>query len=419
MNKILNKKSLLIILILIYVITTSILTSLDGGDFEVYLDAARKMSNNLNIYNPPFVKGLQYFYSPFFAYLLIPFRNHVFISEFFWSLLSYFLLYRSFKLLIQYFDVIELTNKQYKAWIILIALLSIQFILYNVSMIQVTFFLLWAILESINQIKNGNNLIGGIILGLAINIKLMPILILPFLFYRGYIKGLSITIFTFIILLFIPIIGFGPHYNMFLLSEWWHIINPSNKEHLFETGIGTHSLVALLPVYLTETIGEMNYKRNIFNLNYQTVEIITNITRLFILSLSLFYFKSMPFQKEVNKLKSIWEISYFILIIPLLFPHQQKYAFILAIPMITYILYFYISTFKNKRSYGYNLTLYTFAISMLFFSPLYGSDIIGKFLFRLTQHYRFLTFSTLLLIPISIYCSPKKLFKLNNTVSSN
>ena len=117
----------------------------------------------------------------------------------------------------------------------------------------------------------------------------MPILILPFLFYRGYIKGLSITIFTFIILLFIPIIGFGPHYNMFLLSEWWHIINPSNKEHLFETGIGTHSLVALLPVYLTETIGEMNYKRNIFNLNYQTVEIITNITRLFIFCMTQSY----------------------------------------------------------------------------------------------------------------------------------
>jgi len=125
----------------------------------------------------------------------------------------------------------------------------------------------------------------------------------------------------------------------------------------------------------------------------------------------LFYLRTLPFKKENNKLKSFWELSFFALIIPLLLPHQQKYAFILCLPMISYLLYFYITTYQLiifKKSTGYYFSFIIFIISMLLYSPLYGSDVIGKFLFIYTQHYKFLTFATLFIIPISIYCNPKK-----------
>lgn len=311
--------------------------------------------------------------------------------------------------MISYFETESMTVKKYNYWIFFILLFSIQFILYNVAMIQITLFLLWAIFESLNFIFNGKNVIGGIILGIAINIKLMPILILPYLFYRGYFKSILIIVLTFITLMYIPSISLGFKFNNVLLSEWWKIINPSNKEHLFETGIGTHSIVALIPVYLTNTVGEMHYQRNFLNLSYHTVEIIINITRIGIVLLSILYFSSPPFKKEMNKIKTFWEISYFVLIIPLLLPHQQKYAFILAIPMITYLIYFFINTYKIQSSKSHTIVLYTFILSLLFFSPLYGSDIIGKFLFDYTQHFRLLTIATIILIPISIFCNPKKI----------
>ncbi len=412
MIKSLKTIKVLPIFLWLFVIVTSVFTVANGGDFDVYLDAAKKLSNQSNIYAPPFAKGLQYYYSVFFAWLLIPFSNLVFFTEILWSLLSYLLLYRAFLITREYFDLAIFSKKEYRLWVFLIALFSLQFVIYNVSMIQITFFLLWALIESLNQILKGKYVLGGFILGLAINIKLMPILIWPYLFYRGHFKALTVSVLTFVLLLFVPAISLGWHFNMFLLNEWWTIINPSNKEHLFETGIGTHSIVALLPVYLTETVGEMPFKRNILNLSHQTVEIIINISRLLILSLSLFYFRSLPFKKEINKLKLFWEFSYFILLIPLLLPHQQKYAFILAIPMISYLLYFYIATFQNKRSIAYNLTFYVFLVCLLFYSPIYGSDVVGKYLFNFTQHYRLLSFSTLLIIPISIFCSPDKLQKL-------
>ena len=403
-----SKNTILKAVLLLFVVVSSILTARDGGDFDVFLNAAQKLNNGQNIYQPPFAKGLQYYYSVFFALVLIPFSYQIFITEVLWSLLSYFLLYRTFKLAQGYFDFSTFTKKQYHTWVILTALLSLQFILYNVAMVQITIFLLWTIFESIHLMETKKNILGGTLLGMAINIKIMPVLILPYLFYRGYFKAFLIAVFTFIALLYLPAVFIGQEYNQFLLSEWWLIINPGQKEHLFETGIGMHSITAMLPVYLTETTGEMDYQRNILNIDPQYIGLIINIARLFILSLSLFYLRSWPFKKENDPLKSYWEISFFVLTIPLLLPHQQKYAFLLAIPMVSYLLYFFIKTFDRQQDIRYRIALYTFVISMLVYSPLYGMDVIGKFLFKFTQHYRVMTFCTLLLIPVSIYCNPKK-----------
>ena len=75
------KQKFLIIGIALIYIALSIVSALDGGDFDVYLDAAIKLNNGDNIYAPPFIKGLQYFYSPLFALVLIPFSWNFLITE--------------------------------------------------------------------------------------------------------------------------------------------------------------------------------------------------------------------------------------------------------------------------------------------------------------------------------------------------
>jgi hypothetical protein len=211
----------------------------------------------------------------------------------------------------------------------------------------------------------------------------------------------------FILLLYLPAIFIGFKYNQFLLSEWWTAINPGNNEHILEPGIGRNGLSALLPVYLTPTVGDMPFKRNILALPVREVEIIINITRVVFLSFSLFFLRTVPFKKENNKLKIFWEMSYFILLIPLLLPHQHKYDFLLDIPMITYLIYFFYAKGINNKNDGSVLGL--FIVATLLFSPIYGSDIIGTFLFRYTQHYRLLSISAIMLIPIALYCNPVKL----------
>src|SRR5258708_98508 len=401
-----NQKILIFIFVVIALVTAYI-SCTDGGDFDVYLDAAKKLTNRQNIYVPPFIKGgLQYFYSVFFVLILSPFANHIFVTEFFWLLLSFFLLFRIKIIISHYFDNRKFTEKQNQIWFLISILLSFQFIVYDIALIQVTIFLLWSILESLYLIKTEKLVLAGLILALAINIKIMPIVILPYLFYRGHFKSLFTCIISFMTLLYLPSILIGWDYNSFLLSEWWKVINPANKEHMFETRIGTHSIVAWLPVFLTPTEGDMPFQRNLFNINYSTVMTIVNVARLVLLSLSILFLKSLPFKKESNPIKLFWEGSYFIMLIPLLMPHQQKYNFLLVLPMIIYILYFFLSTYGFERSVGYRMIFISFILCMIFYSPLYGADIIGWFLFRLTQHYRFLTFPTIFLIPIALYCNP-------------
>ncbi len=393
-------------------IVSCFISAADGGDFDVYLDAAAKLKQGDNIYQPPFVKGLQYYYSVFFALVLAPFSSLIFAAEVIWLLLSYFLLYRTWKLASGYFNLSAVSVKKYRYWVGFTALLALQFIMYNVAMIQVTIFLLWAIFESLNLIENKKPILAGVLLALAINIKIMPLLMLPYLLYKGHFKTLAAVVVFFVALLYIPALFIGIDYNNFLLAEWWAIINPANKEHVFETGIGVHSLTAMLPVYLTPTVGEMPYTRNIFNLTTQQAELVLNIARLFFLGLSLLFFKSLPFKKEDNKLKEYWQASYFVMLIPLLLPHQQKYALLFVLPMVMYLLYYFIVTYSAEKPRLYYVSLALFVISMLFYSPLYGADVIGKFLFEYTQHYRILTFATLLVIPIALYFNPDKLQKM-------
>ena len=405
----LKKSRILTALMLVYAIVSAIATAMDGGDFDVYLDASGKLSELKNIYSAPFIKGLQYYYSPFFAWLLIPVARHVFMTEVVFVIISYLFLYRSFQLMRNYYDFSKMPVVAQNTWAAVVLFFSIQFILYNVSMIQITFFLLWSILEALRLIESRRPLLSGALLGLAINIKLMPLLILPYLFYRGHFTVIFSMLLSFVFLLFVPALGIGFDFNMFLLSEWWSVINPVNKEHMFETGIGTHSVVALIPVFLTDTVGEIPVTRNFINLPHSLVEMITNLVRLFLLGLSLLFLRSWPFRSETNPVKRIWEISYFLLLIPLLMPHQQKYNFIFVIPMIAYLWYYHRVKFSSARNMVRQGSFIVFILAVAVFSPLYGSDVIGKKMFLLTQHFRLMTICTILLIPLSLICHPCKL----------
>lgn len=397
-----------IVLILLFVLLC-VNSVKKGGDFDVYLHAANKLSNGENIYVPPFLDGLNYYYSVFFAMLLIPFVNFPFTVELIWSLGSLVFLYRSFLLAQAYLPMEGWTEKRKTIFGIVLLVLGFQFIQYNILMIQITLFLLWGILESVRQIEKGNHILAGLLLALIINIKVMPILVLPYLLYRGHIKAFAWTVGLFFVLLYLPAVYVGWDENNFLLTEWWKIINPSNKEHVFEVEIGGHSLSALIPVLLTDTEILFSSKRNFIDLPEGTVEFILNVVRLALVGLTLFFLRSLPFKEEKSPLKKFWELSYIVFLIPLILPHQQKYAFVLCLPLVMYLLFYFFEKRKQGYSTGDKVALGIFALAMLNYSPLYGRDIIGRFLFEWTQYYRFLTFSSLLLIPVAMYCRPNQL----------
>jgi hypothetical protein len=405
-----NKKQPIIqYFLLLIVIAYCVLCAVKGGDFDVFLDAAQKLASQQNIYRPPFTKGLQYYYSPFFALLLIPFSYFPFvIPEFAWLLLSSLLLYRIWVLTSRYFNLTVLSQKQLKWWIFLVLFLAIRFLLYNYSMIQMTIFLLWATLESLALFEKKRFITGGLLLGFACTTKLLPILFLPYLLYRGYVKGFLSTVLSFVLLLFIPALFIGNQFNNFLLQEWWLVINPTNKENSLESDLGTHSLVSLIPVYLTETHNKIDLKRNFVDLTTTQAVLITNVIQLIFVLATLFFLRSLPLKRNTNKLQTIWECAYLFLLTPLLFPHQQKYAFLYILPAIIYLLYYLLIIFKIGGKNRFIL-LTVFSLNGLIFTPFISSDLLGRYAYDVLQHFRILSISTIGLCILLAICSATKL----------
>lgn len=409
--------SVLILLVVAYVVKEA----LGNGDFKVFLEAAKLIRNGENPYNKwIFVSEgnyCLYFYSPLWAVLLIPFSYLPnFIPNIIWLSANIFFLYRIYQLLKRFVELNSITRRQLHWILLLCIIMSLRFIQYNFGMIQMTIFLLWGVLESLRLIQDKKVVYGGILLALIINIKILPIVILPYLLYRSYIKGFVYTLIFSIVFLFLPILYTGWSTNNFLLTEWWSVINPANPEHLVETDLGPHSLTALVPTLLSETLGKISIPRNIFNLSENTATYALNITRLLLIILTLFFVKWPPFIHARNKLFQLRELAYIVLLIPLIFPHQQKYAFVLAIPALFYLSHFIIINLPLRRVVMTGIRWYTLMTIMclsFILMTLSTDGLIGREFNNITQHFKTITWGALLLIFALLLASPKITLKTN------
>ncbi|WP_183557114.1 glycosyltransferase family 87 protein [Mucilaginibacter sp. SP1R1] len=383
--------------------------SKNGHDFEVFVDAGGKIIHGQNIFKPPFAQNLQYYYSPLFALLLAPFSAlPIMIPQLLWIGFSYFLLYRIWILCVQYFDTSAFSKKQMQLWLLIAALLALRFILVDIGYVQMTTFLLWATLESMQLIKRGKYITGAALLALAINIKLLPLAFVLYLFYRNYTKAALLTCVFYVVYLFIPALYLGWQQNASLLKDWFSIINPANKEWNIESDDGPSSLVALIPVYLTDTTGILSFKRNFVNLKFEQVSLILNLVRLAFVLLTLAFLRTLPFKSIKSNIRQFWEMCYLFIAIPLIYPHQQQYAFVYLIPAFVYISWYFIVNWEMVKA---KLNYFTWALLIIIgfnFTPLIGRDVISSQVCEVLLYLRILPMAVIMLIGVLWFCRPRK-----------
>ena len=106
-------------------------------------------------------------------------------------------------------------------------------------------------------------------------------------------------------------------------------------------------------------------------------------------------------------------MSYLCLIIPLIFPHQQHYAFFFIFPASTYLLFYLVYLFFIKENYKITkyfkikkITLIVF-ISIVYFLT-NSHFILGQFN-NFYDHYKTLTYGVLILMTLLAICKPDKL----------
>lgn len=372
------------------------------GDFYIFLAAADDLSGKANIYENKYVDGYHYFYSVFFALILKPFVGLSFTAvKFCWLLINEVLFLYLFYLLIQSELVKALNSRKRSMFLLVVALFSARFFIDNIHTSQITIFILWCCVYGLYCITLQKNIRGAFILALGINIKLLPLVFLPYLIYRGYFKAFFATVFFYILFLFVPSLFIGHEYNVSLLKTWFHLINPGNQNHVLDVEersfYGLSTLLSTLLVKNVPDVYALNLKRNIADVSLPTLSTILLIVRLVLVAFTLYFLRISFFTKA----KSCWhqyiEISYILLIIPLIFPHQQAYAFLFTLPAVCCICYYLIRTYKNQNKHplifsGLLLIFLCFSLKLL----------LGMFN-EYYDHYKIVTYGALLLIPLLIW----------------
>jgi hypothetical protein len=319
-----------------------------------------------------------------------------------WLLISLVMLIRSWSLLLDFLRSYSLDEKL-RGWVVFLSFLfTARFIQLDIALIQMTSFMLWTCVESIHQIRNGRTLKGAAILALGINIKILPIVFLPYLIYRGWFKAFFFTLFSLLSFLFLPALVLGWDSNIDLLGSWYQQIDPLKQQHMLETELGPHSLTAWIPTLLMETDGTLDLKRNILSLTLDQALLVLQLVRVFLIVLTVYFLSPPIFKPSTDLWKELRVLSYIFLVVPLIFPHQQKYAFVFMLPAAIFISHYLLLGWRKRDQIPLDGTYYIvailFAVSFIL-ATLTTDGLIGRDWNRITQHYKTITWGALLLVP--------------------
>lgn len=407
-----NYKSLLFYLFII--VFTIIESSKGGGDFKIFLDASQDLFKGKNIYFETYNEWYHYYYDLFFAIIIYPLSFlPFFFSKFIWISFNIFLVYKTWQLLCRWIPIELLNHKGSYIFKIVTWLFMLRFLRDNIQIGQLTVSILFLSFKGIELIQNRKIFLGSLFISIGISIKILPIVLVPYLLCRSYFKeSLLIVIFT-LLLQFTPILFMDLHHILFLLNERWTSLNPSNTQHVLDTSERSfHSLTTLLSTLLVEKCGDTHVlpiKRNIADVSIHQLHLIIQIVRLFLIAFTLFFLKFSFFKKQENKFISLYELSYIFLLVPLIFPHQQQYAFYFIFPAVVYLSfywnYFYDKVLIKKKNFKFILVL-VYGFLLYFFT---NCDLILGTFDEYYDHFKVLTYGAILFIPLLMFSSPKKL----------
>lgn len=378
------------------------------GDFGIFLSAAGDLSRQGSIYETSYVDGYHYYYSVLFAVFLKPFYSLPFYwVKFGWLFLNFFLYLRLFKMLAETPLLTTVTEKQKNSFLLLIFIFSLRFFTDNIHTSQITILILACCVYGLYFIHRNKTITGSMILALGINIKLLPLVFLPYLLFRGFYKAFGLTVLFYGLTLFLPFFIIGYDYNLALLDSWWNLINPVSQKHVLDVEERSfHGLSTLLSTLLVKDapdIYALPLKRNIANVSLDTLSQILLTVRVVLILFTLYFLRGSYFTRAKTELNRYVEISYILLLIPLIFPHQQHYAFLFMAPAFALVLFCFIKNYKSTTPSGKGVIA---VLLILIYLSANLKFLLGEFN-RYYEHYKVLTYGALLLLPLLAWVSRK------------
>jgi hypothetical protein len=381
-------------------------------DFNVFIGASKLIFEGKTCYDVWLMSGtsgLKYFYSPLFGILLFPLKSLPQTAyNFIWMSVCLVSVYRTFKLLPFFIRINKLSVNKQTWFYVLVLLSSVRYILDNLDLGQMTLILVWATLESARFLSLKKYILGSALLALIINIKIIPLAIVPWLIYKKEFRTVLFVMFFSIVFLFLPIIFIGFNFSNVLLHDWFLTLTGTTANSILEDA-GRPSLSSLIPSLFMDTNIQFATKRNMVNLPTESVSSILMGIRILILIFLTFLF-GKPLQTIKSNKTLFYNVALICLVTPLIFPHQGKYSFFYLTPSYAYCIYSLIKLYVVKTKPAYKLTYYfvMFFICLSFMGVTLTTDgLIGRNLSNLTEYLHFITYGGICLLIAMSFLKPK------------
>ena len=381
------------------------------GDLFIYMSASTDLFNGENIFQKTYLDGYHYFYSVLFAIALKPFTYLPMpVYNALWLIANLFFVFRIFILIKKLLPLHNFTRNELMTLRIGGFLFSLRFIHENLHYLQITILILYLSLQGLHLVftNKPKPYVGALLIALGINIKLLPLVLIPYLFYRGFFRaGVSIII-IYTGLLLVPAAVIGWEQNKLLLTTWADLINPLRSNHVLDAEERSfHGLSTLFSTLFVQNPGDSHallLKRNIADISLEQLKLILNIARGVLVLFTFYFLRTLPFKTQVGLKHRFWELSYILLLIPLIFPHQQHYAFLFICPAFIFCLYYFI---QNRKTLPKGKYYFMAASGILIYLLCNLKLILGNYN-EYYEHYKILTYGALLLIVLLFVCRPKE-----------
>ncbi|MDI1354871.1 MAG: glycosyltransferase family 87 protein [bacterium] len=402
----------IVYLLLSLLILVFILVEARGeGDFLIFQSAASDLLKSENIYRKEYSTWYHYYYDVVFALLLYPLSFlPLYYVKVLWLMLNVFFAYRIWQIILSWLPLSLITEKGKKQFVSLSVVFVFAFLWDNFHLSQVTIFLLYLTFEGLHLINTQRTLRGSILIAFGITMKVLPIFIIPYLIYRREWKSTFFVILFSGLLLLIPGFIIGFEFNSFLLQERWKLLNPTNVVHILDTNERSfHSLTTYFATLLVkdcQDVYALPLRRNIADISLVSLNLVITMSRLALILFAIYFLGSKPFKSVTSHLQRLYELSYICLITPLIFPHQQLYAFFYILPASAYLLFFLVAT-RAHHIMKMGLT-----VSMIIIYFLTNAHVILGQFNHYYNHFKILTYGVFVLIVVLALYKPKKLFDL-------
>ena len=355
----------------------------DHGDFPVFVGAAEHLNDGLSPYLTwlPTRNGhaLQFVYPPLSASVFTPFtwmpRSAAYVI---WFLIRVALSMRILKLMLGQGSAIAHGWKRTLFTNVVLAVF-LRFALDDIALGQWTIVLLFLAVEGVHRLQQGSSRTGAFLIALGASLKLLPLVLLVGLARTRKWRALTWTVVFGILFTALPILHVGPTRFVQLMIEWSHALDPKFNPDISDTGgnnKGILGLSGMLPAYWPAA-GD------------GAIGLVLNGLRVLLLMGALRFSRRKGSDDRTM-------FAYLLLIAPLIFPHQQSYAFLFVTPAVVIILNNLLSKNSLVAVDRWALGLLAGSIALLVGS---AHIILGPAGHEFATYAKFITWGAMLLVP--------------------